>query len=179
MSIFFRIAPHQFAAIPRIGAPACALRTRSRAGLRHNRSAHGRGRGTGQGRRREPGRGTGKKQKEPPQRSLQRLQSRRRRPTLPHCGAVPSARPGLTSLFGMGRGGTPGLKPPKYAMCLSGALTGRQKRREGEKSTECELQGMRRWASKADGLLVLLGFDVAAFTPAAYRRRSLRRPCET
>ena len=29
------------------------------------------------------------------------------------------------------------------------------------------------------GLLVLLGFDVAAFTPAAYRRRSLRRPCET
>ena len=32
---------------------------------------------------------------------------RRRRPTLPHCGAVPSARAGLTSLFGMGRGGTP------------------------------------------------------------------------
>ena len=39
---------------------------------------------------------------------------RRRRPTLPHCGAVPSARSGLTSLFGMGRGGTPRLKPPKY-----------------------------------------------------------------
>jgi hypothetical protein len=29
----------------------------------------------------------------------------RRRPTLPHVTAVPSARPGLTSLFGMGRGG--------------------------------------------------------------------------
>ena len=42
------------------------------------------------------------------------LSGRRRRPTLPHCGAVPSARPGLTSLFGMGRGGTPGLKPPEY-----------------------------------------------------------------
>ena len=28
-----------------------------------------------------------------------RAPSRRRRPTLPHCGAVPSARPGLTSLF--------------------------------------------------------------------------------
>ena len=32
---------------------------------------------------------------------------RRRRPTLPHCIAVPSALAGLTSLFGMGRGGTP------------------------------------------------------------------------
>ena len=42
---------------------------------------------------------------------------RRRRPTLPHCGAVPSACPGLTSLFGMGRGGTPGPKPPDF--CLS------------------------------------------------------------
>ena len=52
--------------------------------------------------------------------SLRRLHRRRRRPTLPHCGAVPSARPGLTSLFGMGRGGTPGLKPPEYASCLSG-----------------------------------------------------------
>ena len=31
---------------------------------------------------------------------------------------------------------------------------------------------------KADGQLVLLGWDVAALTPAAYRRRSLRRPCE-
>lgn len=31
---------------------------------------------------------------------------------------------------------------------------------------------------KADGQLVLLGFEVASFTPAAYQRRSLRRPCE-
>ena len=28
------------------------------------------------------------------------------------------------------------------------------------------------------GQLVLLGFDVAVFAPAAYQRRSLRRPCE-
>ena len=35
------------------------------------------------------------------------LSKRRRRPTLPHCIAVPSAQTGLTSLFGMGRGGTP------------------------------------------------------------------------
>ncbi len=32
---------------------------------------------------------------------------RRRPPTLPHCIAVPSAQAGLTSLFGMGRGGPP------------------------------------------------------------------------
>ena len=32
-----------------------------------------------------------------------------RRPTLPQLNAVPSARVGLTSLFEMGRGGTPTL----------------------------------------------------------------------
>ena len=32
---------------------------------------------------------------------------RGRPPTLPHCIAVPSAQAGLTSLFGMGRGGAP------------------------------------------------------------------------
>ena len=32
---------------------------------------------------------------------------KRRPPTLPHCIEVPSAQAGLTSLFGMGRGGTP------------------------------------------------------------------------
>ena len=37
---------------------------------------------------------------------------RRRLPTLPHCIAVPSAPAGLTSLFGMGRGGTPPQMPP-------------------------------------------------------------------
>jgi len=35
------------------------------------------------------------------------MKKRRRLPTLPHCIAVPSAQVGLTSLFGMGRGGTP------------------------------------------------------------------------
>ena len=32
----------------------------------------------------------------------------------PALWAVPSARPGLTSLFGMGRGGAPGLWPPEW-----------------------------------------------------------------
>ena len=35
------------------------------------------------------------------------LSEKWRPPTLPHCIAVPSAQAGLTSLFGMGRGGTP------------------------------------------------------------------------
>ena len=56
--------------------------------------------------------------------SLERPSSKRRRlPTLPHCIAVPSAMTGLTSLFGMGRGGTPSLSPPKISFLL---LTARQ-----------------------------------------------------
>ena len=43
---------------------------------------------------------------------LHSLDEKRRLPTLPHCIAVPSAQAGLTSLFGMGRGGTPPLSPP-------------------------------------------------------------------
>ena len=41
------------------------------------------------------------------------INKKRRLPTLPHCCAVPSAQPGLTSLFGMGRGGAPALSPPE------------------------------------------------------------------
>ena len=37
---------------------------------------------------------------------IEALDERRRLPTLPHCIAVPSAQVSLTSLFGMGRGGT-------------------------------------------------------------------------
>ena len=46
--------------------------------------------------------------KKPRKLSFSRLSvfKRRRLPTLPHCIAVPSAQAGLTSLFGMGRGGT-------------------------------------------------------------------------
>ena len=75
----------------------------------------------------------------------------------------------------MGRGGTPGLKPPEYVferIDVSGT--------EDVNST-LSLQGANVPASagKADGLLVMLGFGVAAFTPASYQRRRLRRPCET
>ena len=45
---------------------------------------------------------------------LVRTLEERRLPTLPPGVAVPSALAGLTSLFGMGRGGSPLLKPPQY-----------------------------------------------------------------
>ena len=45
----------------------------------------------------------------PGHRCLRTPKEKRRLPTLPHCIAVPSAQAGLTSLFGMGRGGTPPL----------------------------------------------------------------------
>ena len=41
-----------------------------------------------------------------------------------------------------------------------------------------KLQRMRL-SGKAGGQLVMLGFGVAAFAPASYQRRRLRRPCET
>ena len=49
---------------------------------------------------------TGHKKKTP-KKLIFEVSEKRRRPTLPRCNAVPSARVGLTSLFGMGRGGTP------------------------------------------------------------------------
>ena len=47
-----------------------------------------------------------KRKKAPTTFVIEALDKRRRLPTLPHCIAVPSAQVSLTSLFGMGRGGT-------------------------------------------------------------------------
>ena len=47
------------------------------------------------------------KKRSPKLLDLEDPSKRRQPPTLPHCIAVPSAQAGLTSLFGMGRGGTP------------------------------------------------------------------------
>ena len=114
-----------------------------------------------------------KTKKRVPRIAAQDSLERRRRPTLPHCGAVPSARPGLTSLFGMGRGGTPGPKPPECA-CPSIGWTAERKRRgktgklngtdpRGAPRTRPEMRaGIPRLAppeggGKAVGQLVLLG----------------------
>ena len=47
-----------------------------------------------------------------------------------------------------------------------------------ECAPQLSLRGQREEGGKDGGQLVLLGFGVASFTPEAYRRRSLRRPCE-
>ena len=64
---------------------------------------------------------------------------------------------------GMGRGGTPPLWPPECHFIVS---TSGQERNANE----------RHMTWRSFGQLVALGFDVAVFTPAPYRRRRLRRP---
>ena len=62
-------------------------------------------------------------QKKRPSEFLLKVSEGWRLPTLPLGIAVPSALTGLTSLFGMGRGGSPSLLPPflslAYALCRS------------------------------------------------------------
>ena len=60
--------------------------------------------------------GTGTKKGAPDVMRRPGLPEARRRPTLPTGVSVPSARAGLTALFGMGRGGTPRLKPPRISL---------------------------------------------------------------
>ena len=94
---------------------------------------------------------------------------RGRRPTLPHRTAVPSALAGLASLFGMGRGGTPPPRPPGWGD-TSGTGKGRRTREGPRRGPE------GRTRAERFGQLVALGFGVAAFTPAPYRRPRLGRP---
>ena len=118
---------------------------------------------------------------------------KRRLPTLPHCIAVPSAQAGLTSLFGMGRGGTPPLSPPDMGdIYYRLRLLNEELRMKNEESTftffhykdvtfhrridSCNTTESVCQGRKALGQLVALGFDVAVFTPAPYQRRRLRRP---
>ena len=86
----------------------------------------------------------------------------------------------------MGRGGTPGLKPPDYVVALATGQTACRLDLRKQKGIEPSWLSMgklcshcMRLSGKADGLLVMLGFGVAAFTPASYLRRRLQRPCET
>ena len=55
--------------------------------------------------------------KRPPE-SLLKVSEGWRLPTLPLGIAVPSALTGLTSLFGMGRGGSPSLLPPLFILLM-------------------------------------------------------------
>ena len=99
----------------------------------------------------------------------------RHRPTLPPVTAIPSALAGLTSLFGMGRGGHRRYRhlntflymPPWGLMHIDMLLE--EKIRKRERTTGLS-------ALESFGLLVPLGFGLSTFTPVAYRRRHLRRP---
>ena len=98
--------------------------------------------------------------------------------------AVPSARPVLTSLFGMGRG-----VPRRYSHRnlaspdLPAYKIDKPKGRRGSLEIVFSvppLAGIRfcEQRRQVSGLLVPLGFAIAGFTPAAYRRRRLRRPLD-
>ena len=103
---------------------------------------------------------------------------RGRLPTLPHCCAVPSAQAGLTSLFGMGRGGTPPPKPPLISMpgrTVKGtrAYGGHEGGKTEENAATGDAPNIKQGADRncqeeTLGQLVALGFGVAAFTPAPY-----------
>ena len=86
---------------------------------------------------------------------------------LSHLSAVPSALAGLTSLFGMGRGGAPPLLPPE---CF------RDPRNKPRTPYAGERHRVTNCRNERFGLLVRVGFGVAAFTPPAYRRGRLPRP---
>ncbi len=92
----------------------------------------------------------------------------RRRPTLPGVTPVPSALQGLTSLFGMGRGGS----PAPGRLCLYGALWAlRLISLFLYDSVSRKMQCFK--GVQVFGLLVLLSFAISGFTPAAYQRHRL------
>ena len=83
--------------------------------------------------------------------------------------AVPSAWAGLTSLFGMGRGGHRCYRHLPVFSCPSA---------DRWHILKDNIRSPSHFASAPEsyGLLVLLDFDIAAFTSATYPRHSLRRP---
>src|SRR5690606_14535453 len=96
-----------------------------------------------------------------------------RRPTLPGVTPVPSARQGLTSLFGMGRGGAPALGRPMsfgtiyHVPNIKSYVPGPMSRPHIELSRK-DCNGTLLF--QVFGQLVPLGYAVAGFTPAAYQR---------
>ena len=59
-----------------------------------------------------------------------------------------------------------------------GMTLGKGTRDDGNDKQLSAVKPEVRARGKEDGQLVWLGFDVTAFAPATYQRRSLRRPCE-
>ena len=94
-------------------------------------------------------------------------------------GAVPSARAGLTALFGMGRGGAPPLWPPGRAGDARARIDvdddGRHRGRGAALSGRGGGSAPRR-RGKPLGPLVPVGSGLAAAAPPAYPRGRLPRP---
>lgn len=92
-------------------------------------------------------------------------------------GAVPSARAGLTALFGMGRGGAPPLWPPGRAGDARARVDddGRHRGRGAALSGRGGGSAPRR-RGKPLGPLVPVGSGLAAAAPPAYPRGRLPRP---
>ena len=102
--------------------------------------------------------------------------------------AVPSARLGLTSLFGMGRG-----DPQRYnhqnivwttqaelanafvqaTLAAAPAATAHLHSCTAHCTNFEQARPVRRGAAASFGQLVRLGFDIAVFTPASYQRHRL------
>ena len=168
---------HQLPASALSGAAAAASATCTAAGAMEQSGRRGRPRQTwGMGCAAGDAGGDTKKCRPTGDEPGGRQHERRRHPTLPHCSAVPSAQPGLTSLFGMGRGGTPAQWPPVFSFAWPMAACVAHSTQESNLPAGTQRAPGKVSPVETFGQLVALGFGVAAFTPAPYQRRSLRRP---
>ena len=82
-------------------------------------------------------------------------------------GGVPSARAGLTTLFGMGRGVPPRLKTP-------GTLCSKKKRVKGTCGRAKRPDRQPKHKKRIWNILVLLGSPLTGHPPEAYQPRLLR-----
>src|SRR5690606_41380207 len=108
-----------------------------------------------------------------------------RRPTLPPVRAVPSALAGLSALFGRGRGRH---RRYRHLNIVTGCILYIRNLPIGSMHPALmTYKGIEKKYIKEDsgssgaesfGLLVPLGYGISTFTPVAYQRSNLLRPCK-
>src|SRR5690606_12472439 len=115
-----------------------------------------------------------------------------RRPTLPPVTAVPSALAGLTALFGMGRGRHRRYRHLNIVTgvilyihnllnrCMHPVCMTHRWNVTTYKGIDKKYNKWDSGSSGAEsfGLLVPLGYGISTFTPVAYQRSNLLRPCK-